>query len=88
VRRSSIKLRKLGKKAKTAGIYLGGNKMCTAENRSRPILTAGRKCLCFVKQILKKINFILGKNDYVRQIGVWVGNLQEVNKLRTITVRF
>jgi DNA polymerase-4 len=77
----SIKLRKLSKKAKTAGIYLGGNKNVHGRKSIKQYFNSGQEMFELCQQILKENGFYFGDNDYVRQIGVWVGNLQDAINL-------
>ncbi len=72
----SIKLRKLGKKAKTAGIYLGGSKNIHGRKSLKTYFDSGQEMFELCQTILKANQFYFGQNDYVRRIGVWVGNLQ------------
>jgi DNA polymerase-4 len=73
----SIKLRRLGKKAKTAGIYLGGNKKVHGRKSLKQYFDSGQEMFNLCQRILDENGFYAGQDDYVRQIGVWVGNLQE-----------
>lgn len=73
----SIKLRRLGKKAKTAGIYLGGNKNVHGRKSLKQYFDSGQEMFNLCQRILDENGFYAGQDDYVRQIGVWVGNLQE-----------
>lgn len=73
-----IKLRRLGKKARTVGISLRGNINIGQQKTFKEYLDSGgeiyEKCgLLFGKK--------LGKNNYVRQISVWVSNLGEKGNL-------
>ena len=72
-----IKLRKLGKKAKTAGIYLGGSKNVHGRKSLKEYFDSGQEMFNLCQKILTENGFHFGQNDYVRRIGVWVGNLQE-----------
>jgi DNA polymerase-4 len=73
----ALKLRKLGKKAKTAGIYLGGNKNIHGRKSLKTYFDSGQEMFMLCKQILKENQFYFGQSDYVRQMGVWVGSLQK-----------
>jgi DNA polymerase-4 len=73
----SIKLRKLGKKAKTAGIYLGGSKNTHGRKSVKQYFDSGQEMFNLCRKILDENGFYFGQDDYVRQVGVWVGNLQE-----------
>jgi DNA polymerase-4 len=76
-----IKLRKLGKKAKTAGIYLGGSKNVHGRKSLKEYFDSGQEMFALCQKILAENGFYFGQNDYVRRIGVWVGNLQEAVNL-------
>jgi DNA polymerase-4 len=77
----SIKLRKLGKKAKTVGIYLGGSKNVHGRKSLKQYFDSGQEMFELCQNILKENKFYFGDNDYVRQIGIWVGNLKEAANL-------
>jgi len=72
-----IKLRKLGKKAKTAGIYLGGSKNVHGRKSIKTYFDSGQEMFNLCQKILAENGFHFNQSDYVRRIGVWVGNLQE-----------
>jgi DNA polymerase-4 len=76
-----IKLRKLGKKAKTAGIYLGGSKNVHGRKSLKEYFDNGQEMFALCQKILAENGFYFGQNDYVRRIGVWAGNLQEAVNL-------
>ena len=80
-----IKLRRLGKKARTVGISLRGNvnvhgrKTYTYSfNSGQEIFNACIRTVLHTRTVLEK----LGKNNYVRQISVWVSNLQDASTLQ------
>jgi DNA polymerase IV len=72
-----LKLRKLGKKAKTAGIYLGGSKNVHGRKTTGEYFDSGQEMFNLCQKILQENGFCFGDNDYVRRINVWVGNLKE-----------
>jgi len=76
-----LKLRKLGKKAKTAGIYLGGSKSVHGRKSSGEYFDSGQEMFNLCQKILKENGFCLGDNDYIRRISVWAGNLEESSHL-------
>jgi len=76
-----LKLRKLGKKAKSAGIYLGGSRNVHGRKSLKTYFDNGQEMFILCQKILTENGFYFGRNDYVRQIGVWVGNLQETVNL-------
>jgi len=76
-----IKLRRLSKKAKTAGIYLGGSRSISARKTAGDYFDSGEKVFNTCMDILKQNNFELEDNDYVRRISIWVGNLEDKQNL-------
>jgi len=83
-----LKLRKLGKKAKTAGIYLGGSKNVHGRKSIKQYFDSGQEMFELCQKILAENGFYFGRNDYVRRISVWVGNLQEVANLEQSLFNF
>jgi DNA polymerase-4 len=77
----SIKLRRLGKKAKTAGIYLGGSKSAHGRKTVSEYFESGGDFFSVCLLILKENGFYLENNDYVRRISVWAGNLEDSKNL-------
>jgi DNA polymerase-4 len=77
-----LKLRKLGKKAKTAGIYLGGSKDVHGRKSIKEYFDNGQEMFNLCQQILEENGFYFGQSDYVRRISVWVGNLEESSLLQ------
>jgi DNA polymerase-4 len=84
----SIKLRRLGKKAKTAGIYLGGSKNVHGRKSLKVYFDSGQEMFELCQQVLKENGFYFGDSDYVRQIGVWIGNLKEAVNLEQSLFNF
>lgn len=84
----SIKLRRLGKKAKTAGIYLGGSKSVHGRKSIKSYFDSGQEMFNLCQKILEENGFYFRTNDYVRRIGVWVGNLQEAVNLEQSLFNF
>ncbi|HUD04668.1 MAG TPA: DNA polymerase IV [Patescibacteria group bacterium] len=76
-----LKLRKLGKKAKTAGIYLSGSRNVHGRKSVKEYFDSGQEMFALCQQILEKDGFYFGQSDYVRRISVWVGNLQDAINL-------
>jgi DNA polymerase-4 len=76
-----LKLRKLGKKAKTVGIYLGGSKNVHGRKSIKQYFDSGQEMFNLCQKILAANDFCFRRNDYVRRISVWVGNLQEASNL-------
>ena len=76
----ALKLRRLGKKAKTAGIYLGGSSSVHGRHTGGSHFNTGTEvfehCLGALKQ---KERVIIP--DYVRRIGIWVGSLEDATNL-------
>jgi len=77
----AIKLRRLKKSAKTAGIYLGGSKTIHARLTVSEYFDSGKDIFNVSMQILKKNNFILESNDYIRRISIGVSALEDSNNL-------
>jgi DNA polymerase-4 len=84
----SIKLRRLGKKAKTAGIYLGGSKKVHGRKSLKVYFDSGQEIFELCQQVLKENGFYFGDSDYIRQIGVWIGNLKEAVNLEQSLFNF
>jgi DNA polymerase-4 len=82
----AIKLRRLGKSARTAGIYLRGSQNIAVRKTYHRYMHTG-------KEIFKMLIFLLNgyeskngysldwmqKKDYVRQISIWVSNLEDTD---------
>ena len=73
----AFKLRKLNRKAKTAGIYLGGSKNVHGRKSIKEYFNSGQEMFALCQNILRENGFYFGQNDYVRRISVWTGNLEE-----------
>ncbi len=75
-----IKLRRLTKKAKTIGVYLRGNNNLHGQKTYSNYFDNGG-------EIFNSLSFLIGKrfmqysNDYIRQIGIWVTNLEDSKNL-------
>lgn len=76
----AIKLRRLGKKAKVGGIYLGGNKNVHGRKTIGGYFETGQDLFKLCQFILKENNFIFDKDTYVRRISVWTGGLWDSSK--------
>ncbi|MGA2967688.1 MAG: DNA polymerase IV [Candidatus Levyibacteriota bacterium] len=83
-----LKLRKLGKKARTAGIYLGGSKNVHGRKSIKTYFDNGQEMFALCQKILQENSFYLSADDYVRRISVWVGNLQEAINLEQSLFEF
>lgn len=75
-----IKLRRLMKKAKTIGVYLRGNVNLHGQKTYSDYFDNG-------SEIFRSCNFLINKSfmqssaDYIRQIGIWVSNLEDTQNL-------
>lgn len=67
-----IKLRRLNKKARTVGFYLGGNKNLHGRKTYSSYFNKGSEIFNFAVKIID-----INKFSYVRQIGIWVSNLED-----------
>ena len=76
----TLKLRRLGKSAKTAGIYLGGSTSIHGR-KTENYFDNGADFYNLCMTILKNNNFYFGKDTYIRQISVWASNLQDDKNL-------
>jgi DNA polymerase-4 len=76
----ALKLRRLGKSAKTAGIYLGGS-ISVSGRKTKNYFNSGSDLYRICLEILKDNNFYLSKSDYIRRISIWVGNLEDDKNL-------
>ena len=72
----TLKLRRLNKKARTAGIYLGGDKNIHGRKTARSYFETGQELFNLCMVILKENNFYFGENSYVRRIGIWVSGIE------------
>lgn len=77
----AIKLRRLNKKAKTAGVYLSGNKSYHGRKSLSEYFETGQEIFNLCLKILKENNFYFQDSDYVRRISVWAGNLEDPKNL-------
>ena len=76
----AIKLRRLEKKARTGGIYLGGNKNVHGRKTTDGYFETGQDFFKLCRNILKENNFVFDKYTYVRRISVWTGGLWDSSK--------
>lgn len=76
----AIKLRRLEKKARTGGIYLGGNKNVHGRKTTDGYFETGQDFFKLCRNILKENNFVFDKYTYVRRISVWTGGLCDSSK--------
>ena len=72
----TLKLRRLNKKARTAGIYLGGDKNIHGRKTAGSYFETGQELFNLCMIILEENNFYFGKNSYVRRIGIWVSGIE------------
>ncbi|HUD09527.1 MAG TPA: DNA polymerase IV [Patescibacteria group bacterium] len=77
-----FKLRKLSKKARTAGIYLGGSRNVHGRKTTNEYFDSGQEMFSLCQKILDENGFYFGENDYIRRISVWVGSLEESSYLQ------
>lgn len=73
----AIKLRRLGKSAKTVGIYLGGSKNFHGRRSVAEYFNSGQEIFNICIKLFKENSFYLEQEDYVRRIGIWAGNLED-----------
>ena len=62
-------------------LYLGGSNNVHGRKSLKTYFDSGQEMFDLCQTILKENQFYFGENDYVRQIGVWVGNLEEATNL-------
>lgn len=67
-----IKLRRLNKKARTAGFYLGGNIRIHGRKTYNKYCDTGKEIFDLIK-----ILFDINEFKYVRQIGIWASHLED-----------
>ncbi len=72
----SIKLRRLGKKARTIGLRLGGSNNIKGQKTSGEYFDIGKDLFDVSLSIIGA-----NKTSYIRQISVWVTNLEDKNNL-------
>jgi DNA polymerase-4 len=72
----AIKLRRLKMSAKTAGIYLGGNKSIHGRKTIAEYFNSGQQIFNLCNKILDDNNFYLNENDYIRRMSVWATGLE------------
>lgn len=74
----AIKLRRLEKKAKTVGIYLGGSDSTSGRKTFSQYFDTGKEifegCLYALRKEAKSL-------DYVRRIGIWVSGLEDADAI-------
>lgn len=79
-----IKLRKLGKKGRTVGLYLGGNRSGHGRKTLKNHIDRGREIYQLCKALYDEWEWNKTKDPkdgMVRQISVWVGNLEDSKSL-------
>ncbi|MBI4079434.1 MAG: DNA polymerase IV [Candidatus Levybacteria bacterium] len=73
----AIKLRRLGKKAKTIGLYIGGSETIHGQRTFSYYFDTGKElfhaCSVFWNQ-----HFLENDTDYVRQMSIWASHLHDV----------
>lgn len=83
----ALKLRRLGKKARTAGIYLGGAENVGGRKTCGVYIESGKDlydiCMQVVMQKIYPKCFVAGGKSYVRQISVWAGNLVDSKNVQS-----
>lgn len=67
-----IKLRRLSKKARSVGIFLGGNPGISGRKTYNYFFDSGKEIFDACSLL-----FNLNETSYVRQIGIWAGNLED-----------
>jgi DNA polymerase-4 len=77
----AIKLRRLKMSAKTAGIYLGGNKSIHGRKTITEYFSSGQQIFSICNKILDENRFYLNENDYIRRINVWATGLEESSNI-------
>lgn len=77
----AIKLRRLKMSAKTAGIYLGGNKSIHGRKTITEYFNSGQQIFSICNKILDENRFYLNENDYIRRISVWATGLEEASNI-------
>lgn len=82
-----IKLRRLDKKTRTVGLYLGGNNSFHGRKTLTDYIDSGRDIYLLCKVLYDEwgLSKMSEKDSMVRQISVWTGNLQD-NKNLTISL--
>jgi DNA polymerase-4 len=77
----AIKLRRLKMSAKTAGIYLGGNKSINGRKTVSQYFDSGSDIFALCTKILDENKFYLNENDYIRRISVWASGLENSSNI-------
>lgn len=77
----AIKLRRLKLSAKTAGIYLGGNKSIHGRKTITEYFNSGQQIFNICNKILDENRFYLNENDYIRRISVWATGLEQSSNI-------
>lgn len=77
----AIKLRRLKLSAKTAGIYLGGNKSIHGRKTITEYFNSGQQIFNICNKILDENSFYLNENDYIRRISVWATSLEQSSNI-------
>ncbi len=73
-----IKLRRLGKKGKTIGLFLNGDKLINVRKTFKDYVDSGLDIYNLAYSLIKN-DFVF--QNYVRQIHIWVSNLEDKNNL-------
>ena len=78
-----IKLRRLNKKAKTVGLYLGGSNNHHGRKTGSVYLDSGKDIFGVCKSLYDEwgLTTLSKEEGMVRQISVWAGNLQDSSNL-------
>ncbi len=79
----SLKLRRLNKKGRTVGLYLGGNRSCHGRKTVVNHIDSGEDIFRLCKTLYDQWNWDKTDTDQqmVRQISIWVENLEESKNL-------
>jgi DNA polymerase IV len=76
-----IKLRRLSKKGRTIGIFIGGYEDLGKRKTFEEYTDSGQEIFERCKVILKDEDFFKTSKYYSRQISIWVGNLEDSENL-------
>ncbi len=72
-----IKLRRLHKKARSAGVFIRGTTSIKGHKTYKTYFSTGKEMFAICSAVLSQ-NKEAFYNGYVRQIGVWAGNLEDI----------
>lgn len=75
----ALKLRRLGKKAKAAGLYLGGSSSSVGKKTGGYYFDTGAEIFAHCMQAMHESGFAVP--DYVRRIHIWVSYLEDADNL-------